>query len=391
MHLALLTSNMHCQPYVALVSLCFLGTARGIKLSTILRYVVGRGKAIETAVTQCVRHGGAAKCKFDFKNLKLDIDQSIAITFKKKGRRIVCTRALTQISENWYGICDDDAHEANFVAVEDAQGERRLYGSLKVGKEICQIAPSVDGEDEIVCRPTSEFKEGDSNRRALGVLASEETASEHNYTFGYTPSPASKEKTNYLRGRSIRRNLFDNAGSIVDIMVVWTAEAECGYSNLLKGCPLTSTTESKMRGLIELAVAETNTAYDLSGINMQLRLVHAYRDQEYIEPASGDAFSTMLNSLRAQTDGSLDTVHAKRALYGADAVHMIVGKEYLADISISRSQCSDSITSTTNLQPIRTAVGTLLPDIQKAITCFPYQHLDVQQVTTRLRTNWRTT
>jgi hypothetical protein len=371
-------------------TLCLLETARGIKLSTILQYVVGRGKALEAAVTQCVRHGGREKCKFAFNSLKLDRDQSIAISFKEKGRRIVCTRALTRISENWYGICDDDAHEANFVAVENAQGERRLYGSLKVGKEICQIAPSAEGENEIVCRPSSEFTDGDSNR-ALRVLPAEEGAIEHNYTFGYTPSPANEEENKYLRGANTRRNLFDNTGSMVDIMVVWTAEAECGNSNLLKGCPLTSTTESKMRGLIELAVAETNTAYDLSGINMQLRLVHAYRDQEYVEPTSGDAFSIMLNSLRSQTDGSLDTVHAKRALYGADAVHMIVGKKHFAAISISHPQCSNSITSITRVQPTQTAAGTHLPDIQRAITCFPYQHLDVPQATTRLRTNWRTT
>jgi hypothetical protein len=69
---------MHCQPYVALVSLYLLGTAHGIKLSTILLYVVGTGKALEAAVTQRIRHGGSEKCKFDLKSLKLDIDQSIA-------------------------------------------------------------------------------------------------------------------------------------------------------------------------------------------------------------------------------------------------------------------------------------------------------------------------
>ena len=98
--------------------------------------------------------------------------------------------------------------------------------------------------------------------------------------------------------------------------------AECKQSGLSEGCLHTATTEINMRGLIDLAVAETNTAYENSGINTQLRLVHAYRDPDYVE----NTFSTALSDLQSQTDGQLDSVHSKRTLYGADIVAMLVGK-----------------------------------------------------------------
>lgn len=89
-----------------------------------------------------------------------------------------------------------------------------------------------------------------------------------------------------------------------------------------------------MRGLIQLAIAETNTAFELSGIATQIRLVHAYRDLEFIEDTTPDAMSNALDSLRSKTDGVLDSVHAKRALYGADIVNMIVGMYWTLDRKI---------------------------------------------------------
>jgi hypothetical protein len=86
---------------------------------------------------------------------------------------------------------------------------------------------------------------------------------------------------------------------------------------------LTTVTENNMYGLIDLAVAETNTALQLSGIYSTLRLVHAYRDPDYIEPTS-NVYPVALEELRNATDGKLDSVHKKRTLYAADLVQMLM-------------------------------------------------------------------
>merc|ERR1711862_669820 len=59
-----------------------------------------------------------------------------------------------------------------------------------------------------------------------------------------------------------------------DVMVVWTKRAECKNSGLSPGCTLTTQTRANMFAKINLAVDETNTAFSLSGINTELRLVH---------------------------------------------------------------------------------------------------------------------
>ena len=99
-------------------------------------------------------------------------------------------------------------------------------------------------------------------------------------------------------------------------MVLWTPKAECSVSGLGAGCPLTSTTESNMRGLIDLAVAETNTAFTNSGINAEVRLLHAYK-ASYTERPS---WSDTLNDLR----NGIGNSNSLRSQYGADAVAMII-------------------------------------------------------------------
>jgi len=223
----------------------------------------------------------------------------------------------------------------------DSDGNERVFGSIHVGSDICQVALNADGEEEIHCIPEADFPdEEETVETPEADFANEEEPLEvpaedggaRNLRFVTSSSSNLKSTTSSIRGSASRidlgfgdssRRLFDDSGGNIDVLVVWTNEAECSKSGLPVGCLLTAITEINMRGLIDLAVAETNTAYVLSGINTQLRLVHAYRDPDYVEPSS---FSTSLGDLRSQTDGKLDSVHAKRALYGADVVAMIVRK-----------------------------------------------------------------
>jgi hypothetical protein len=124
------------------------------------------------------------------------------------------------------------------------------------------------------------------------------------------------------------RVLFDDQGGNIDVMVVWTAKAECEQSNEDPGCILDGDTEQNMRALIDLAFQETNEAFAASGVTTILRLVHAYRaDVNYVEDgydiADNASYSSLaLNNLRDNGDGVLDEVHTKRTEYGADMVSL---------------------------------------------------------------------
>ncbi|MFT4928144.1 MAG: hypothetical protein ACI8WB_004261 [Phenylobacterium sp.] len=72
-------------------------------------------------------------------------------------------------------------------------------------------------------------------------------------------------------------------------------------------------------GLIDLAVAETNTGYSNSGVNATVELAHL-GSINY----TSSSISTDLTRLKATNDGYMDTVHALRNTHAADIVMLIV-------------------------------------------------------------------
>ena len=101
---------------------------------------------------------------------------------------------------------------------------------------------------------------------------------------------------------------------IIDVMVVYTAAARQGAGGA-----------NGMSSLINLAVQETNDAYNNSDVNQRLNLAHKY-EVNYNETGN---FSTELSRLRAKNDGHMDDVHQERDTYAADCVAMIVnGNQY---------------------------------------------------------------
>src|ERR1051325_5344737 len=76
-----------------------------------------------------------------------------------------------------------------------------------------------------------------------------------------------------------------------------------------------------MEALINLAIDESNTAYERSEITTRLRLVH---QQEVAYTESG-SFDTDLTRLTSTSDGYIDEVHALRNTCGADLVCMWIG------------------------------------------------------------------
>lgn len=179
---------------------------------------------------------------------------------------------------------------------------------------MCKFGRNGDGTKVSVCQPPLELE-------GLDPVDDDEDDSLRNLYEDAVPlgSPL-------VRNNTAHRNLiYDDSGSNLDVMVVWTKEAECVESSLPSNCAVTDTTYANMKGLVDLAVYETNVAFDLSGIDTQLRLVHAYRHPTYQEKSDGLLrFTAGLSELRGTSDQYLNDVHTKRTLYGADIVSMIV-------------------------------------------------------------------
>jgi hypothetical protein len=198
----------------------------------------------------------------------------------------------------------------------DEDGTETLFGSVRVESDVCQISTDADGETYVKCTPETHFpEESDAVQQTLGPHR------DLKLHFGFTPDSTSSVRG----GGGQRRRLYDNSGANIDIMVAWTRQAECAQSRLAWPCTLSAKTENSIRGLIDLAVMETNTAFALSGIATSLRLVHAYLDSSYVESTTSPFFED-LDLLTNNFDGKLDSVHTKRSLYGADAVVLIICK-----------------------------------------------------------------
>ena len=272
-------------------------------------------------------------CKFNnVKNLKLDVDDLIELMVDdNNGRTIKCEKKINKLNNKWYGNCDGDADDMNIIKrYDEVDGTERIFGSIRVGNDVCRISPNLDnGEVDIDCKPKNSYKGEDAPKKSTGNAVIPPERRRHlNTMFGFTPM---SDETGDSQGTSLRgynqtenrRRLFDDSGDTIDVMVVWTKAAECGNAGLNSGCNLNANTESKMRGLVDLAIEETNTAFELSGIFTSLRLVHAYRDPKYVESGRGDFYS-YLEDITDDGDGNMDSVHDKRALYGADAVQLMV-------------------------------------------------------------------
>ena len=99
-----------------------------------------------------------------------------------------------------------------------------------------------------------------------------------------------------------------DSDTLVDVLVVWTPAAEYGFRG-----------ESRTRSRIDLTVALTNDIFDRSGALVRLNLVAAERI-DYLE----EGIFTDFGRLAEQSDGHMDSVHARRDILGADLVGLLL-------------------------------------------------------------------
>jgi len=195
---------------------------------------------------------------------------------------------------SWKGVSGNST--LKFIKFQGVEGEL-VYGSL------------VDVEDAVVYQFGGVAQDGNTR---VNIINHADFAPE-----GHAMAP-----TDVLDGEA---DLEDapgaddplDDGSVIDVMVVWTRQAECANARLPNDCTVTQQSEDQMRALIALANEESNDAYADSGIDLQLNLAHAYRDEDYVERG----FSEVLNDAR---EGNLVGLHDKRSEYAADMVVVII-------------------------------------------------------------------
>ncbi|CAJ1940008.1 unnamed protein product, partial [Cylindrotheca closterium] len=224
------------------------------------------------------------------------------------GKKVGFNKIRTDKGNLWKGVAPNGKSTATFI--EKAVGDETFQvGSLVIldNKEwtICQLRPGDEtGKTEMDCIPGADFPE---EQESVEIDLAESEA----FSLSFTDDDDDD-----------RRSLQSLA--TIDMMVPWTLEAECAASGLAYPCTFSARTEATIRGIIELAIEETNTMYQNSGVNAQLRLVYTYRVSSYIEETT-DPFRAALYQLRTMDDGIMDEVHYLRAQYGADMVALIVG------------------------------------------------------------------
>jgi hypothetical protein len=98
-----------------------------------------------------------------------------------------------------------------------------------------------------------------------------------------------------------------DAGTVIDVLVAYTAAAENKAGDI--------------QGLIQLAVDETNMAYENSVVHPRIRLVHTHKTS-YKEGKK--SYDTIMNHLVSTTDDKLQEIHGLRDQYGADMVVFII-------------------------------------------------------------------
>jgi hypothetical protein len=208
----------------------------------------------------------------------------------------------------WYG--SDGRFAMNLIEFEGS-----TYGSYSDNEFTYSISTDDEGNSIVTGKATADFpdelesdgespSEGETNNgsvRNLGLRARSSSSSFLNTT---------------------QRQLIADEDTILDVMVVWTRNAECKNSGKSKGCQTTEATKTAMLGLIDLAVAETNVAFKESIVHATIRLVHAYQDPTYTEGSMSRALKDI--TYTGGKYAALDDVHTIRADVGADLVAMII-------------------------------------------------------------------
>lgn len=242
----------------------------------------------------------------------LEHASSVSMKLGYNGTVVTFSHVNNGVATDWYG----ESHGASISLVSHQTGAHNhvsVSGTATKGESVYQIRTNTAGQVLLVEKQISEFPEGSD---IVEVETDEERRLREETLNNLIPAPKTIDVKRDSRGR---RLTYDDSGSNIDVMIVWTKKAECKLSGQAANCQLSHNTHAAMETEIELMVGEANTAYSLSGIHTELRLTHAYRHETYVENTLPQA----LRDVRRTDDDHLNDVHDHRTTHGADLVVLI--------------------------------------------------------------------
>jgi len=202
----------------------------------------------------------------------------------------------TNVVVGWHGLSGINA--ANVIVNRRRGNEKETYTGSFVTDDgnICKLH-YMNGRQVVKCQHASTFPPS---------LDPEE------------PTTANEERRDdKIVSHVTSPTTTNSAPSTIDIMVAWTEKAECHLSDMSTNCTVDDSTKNTMEDLVDLAVAETNTAYTESNIKINLRLVHAFRHW-YVEEGSRAFQDTMLHMQYSKA------ISKKRDSFNADVVAILI-------------------------------------------------------------------
>lgn len=293
---------------------CLLVAALSASLVAEAKKTRKNGKKADLGASGCAR-GTGKKCKLE-RNKDKDIFTADEISFQLEENGAIrefvggSLQSSKDQQPQWYGVSDG-------FALNLVESEGSLYGSASDDNFIYSISMDEDGSPIVSRTATADFPDeldDDDLTRNDDIFVHERESSRKRGLRGTSSiSP--------FINNTIQRELA-HGDTTFDIMVVWTTNAECNNAGRDSGCTTTPATKASMRGLIDLAVAETNVAFEKSGVHAKVRLVDAYRDATYNENGLSNALRDI--TYTGGNRAALDNVHNKRAEVGADLVAMII-------------------------------------------------------------------
>ena len=139
----------------------------------------------------------------------------------------------------WKGRLLDVAGEATFAIQDDV-----MAGTVFAGDRVFEILYAGDGEHEVREIEPSEFPTDDPHRRPRAAME---------------PDPQAE-----AMDAAVAAEMAGDAGVQIDVMVIWTPAARAAAGGT-----------SAIQSLVNLAVANANTAYANSAVTQRLRLVYS--------------------------------------------------------------------------------------------------------------------
>jgi peptidyl-Asp metalloendopeptidase len=198
-----------------------------------------------------------------------------------------------------------DLIDDSVIFVKTARG---ITGTVRVDGQLYKIMPGKNGTHNVMEMNDADMPE-EHPPEAIQALESESQFDVNHYT-------------------NMLANVTPNAAAAdMKVLVAYTSSAKNATSDI--------------NGLIQLAVAETNTGYSNSGINATMSLVHSYQ-VNYTEVGH----QTDRDRFKGTNDGYMDEVHGKRDQYGADIAVIVLNRSEYCGIAAAIGATSSTAFAT---------------------------------------------